>query len=232
MNAAWYEGYALSLIQKIFETKEVIIVCGGTGLYIKALVEGMDAIPEVDASVRREIIATYNENGIEWLQEELKAKDPLFASKGEMQNPHRMMRALEVVVSSGKSILRYHKKNKTQRPFRILQVGLELDRSLLYDNINHRVDLMVEAGLEEEVKRMVPFQHLNALQTVGYRELFDFFSGKITRDRAIELIKQNTRHYAKRQMTWFKKNKDIHWIDVQQIKTIVPIVESLLKQTF
>lgn len=227
ISAAWYEQYALQLLNELFLRHDTVVVTGGTGLYLKALTEGLDAIPGIAASVREQVINGYETGGIYWLQEQLLTHDPLFAATGEMQNPQRMMRALEVVLGTGKSIISFRSTGKQQRPFRIIQIGLELPRDMLYHRINTRVDEMMEAGQEAEARRLMPYRHLNALQTVGYRELFEYFDGHITLAEAIKQIKQNTRHYAKRQMTWFKRQAAMHWIDAAE-PNIVPFAEALL----
>ena len=215
ISAADYEKYAMVSVEKIFEKNNLAIMVGGTGLYIKAFCEGLDEIPAIDEAVRKTIVTNYNNGGIEWLQQEVKKQDSEYYIKGEIFNPQRMMRALEVKFSTGQSITCFQRKQKKERPFNIIKTGLELPRPVLYNRINKRVDEMMEQGLEAEVKELMPFKHLNALQTVGYRELFNFFEGQLSREKAIDLIKQNTRHYAKRQMTWFKKDEGIHWVDAQ-----------------
>jgi tRNA dimethylallyltransferase len=206
VNARIFEKYALQAVNSIFEKNDVAIMVGGTGLYIKAFAEGLDEIPEVNESIRKEINENYLTNGFQWLENELKKRDPIFFSKGEIKNPQRMLRALEVKLSTGKSILEFHSQKKTKRNFDIKVRLLELPREQLYQNINKRVDEMMESGLLKEAENLYPFKHLNALQTVGYKELFDYFDGKISLEKAVEEIKKNTRHYAKRQMTWFRKN--------------------------
>ena len=220
-TASAYEKYALMRIEKIFETNDVAVMVGGTGLYIKSFIEGLDDIPEVDGAVKEQIITSYNQQGLEWLQREVEDKDPVYFKSGETQNPQRLMRALEVKISTGKSITSFQQKNRKERSFNILQFGLELPRPLLYNRINNRVDHMINLGLEEEVKILMPYKHLNALQTVGYRELFDYFDNHISRQKAIEMIKQNTRHYAKRQMTWFKKDAGFIWIDMNDEEKVL-----------
>jgi len=214
-SAADYERYALKAVEEIFNKNNVAIMVGGTGLYIKAFCEGLDDIPAVDAAVKASIALKYEACGIEWLQQAIEKADPEYFLQGEIFNPQRMLRALEVKFSTGNSITSFQRKQKKDRPFNIIKIGLELPRPVLYDRINKRVDAMIAQGLEEEVKSLFAYKHLNALQTVGYRELFDFYEGKLSREKAIELIKQNTRHYAKRQMTWFKKDEGIHWVDAQ-----------------
>ena len=211
VNAADFEKYALSSVEKIFQKSDVAIMVGGTGLYIKAFCEGLDKIPEVPAALRAQIIQDYQTKGIEWLTQKLQEKDADYSANGNMQNPQRMMRALEIISFTGNSILSYQTHQKEKRNFNIIKIGLELPRPELYERINSRVDKMIADGLIEEASTLQSYQHLNALQTVGYSELFDYFNGKISKEKAIELIKQNTRHYAKRQLTWFKKDEEMTW---------------------
>ncbi len=211
VNAAVFEKYALQKATELFNTKDDVVMVGGTGLYIKAFCEGLDPIPEFDPTIREHIINMYEKLGLRWLQKEVAVKDPAYWAKGEQENPQRLMRALEVMLGAGASILSFQNKQKAVRPFNIVKVGLEMPRVELYERINQRVLNMVEAGLEKEVKGLFPHFQLNALQTVGYREWVAYFSGESSLDRVIELIQQNTRHYAKRQMTWFKKDPEILW---------------------
>jgi tRNA dimethylallyltransferase len=219
VTAVEFENYALNAIEKIFKNNDVAVLVGGTGLYIKAFCSGFDPIPPVAPEIRNAIIQQYELLGIDWLTESLIQKDADFAKSGEMKNPQRMMRALEVVESTGKSILSFQSQHKKVRDFNIVKFGLELPRPELYDRINLRVDLMMESGLIKEVEALLPHSKLNALQTVGYTELFDFLNGKHSLDEAVNLIKQNSRHYAKRQMTWFKKDESISWIE-PDVKTL------------
>jgi tRNA dimethylallyltransferase len=223
INAADFEKYALDAVEKIFSKSDIAVMVGGTGLYIKAFCEGLDQIPAVNPDIRNLVVAQYNLLGMEWLTKELKDKDPIYCKVGEMQNPRRMMRALEVMLSSGHSIVNYQSHHSVNRDFNIVKIGIELPRDILYERINKRVDEMIDKGLVSEAEKLLSFKSLNALQTVGYKELFDCFDGKITEKRAIELIKQNTRHYAKRQMTWFKKDTAFNWVrpDVSSIKTYI-----------
>lgn len=211
VSAASFETYALEKATALFETKDTIIMTGGTGLYIRAFCEGLDSIPAIDESIRNRIIHQYNTSGIAWLQEQLKEKDPAFYEAGEMQNPQRMMRALEVVESTGQSVLSFRKGEKAQRPFSIVKIGLHLPKEELHRNINHRVDNMLKQGLLEEVRSLLPYKHLNALQTVGYEELFCHLEGNCSLEQAIEEIKIHTRQYAKRQLTWFRRDKEMKW---------------------
>ena len=212
VTAADFESFALTAADKIFDKNNIAVMCGGTGLYIKAFTEGLDAIPETDFKIKEEIADGYKREGLVWLQNKTKEIDPLFWEKGEIHNPHRLLRALEVFMTTGISIIAQQKKIKKVRPFNIIKVGIEITREVLYDRINNRVDVMQEQGLENEAKLLYPNMELNALQTVGYREFFNFFKGKTPREKAFELIKQNSRHYAKRQLTWFKKDEEIIWL--------------------
>ncbi len=211
VNAAVFEKYALDKVGKIFLNNNVAIMVGGTGLYIKTFCNGIDSVPHIAPGIRENIVAGYEKKGLEWLQREIKANDPVYFSTGEIKNPQRLMRALEVMLSTGKSIVDFQTKKKAVRDFTIIKIGLELPKEELYQRINNRVDTMIKNGLVDEVKNLEPLQHLNALQTVGYRELLDYFGGKISLEQAIATIKINTRHYAKRQMTWFKKDREVKW---------------------
>ena len=212
INAAAFEAYALAKAEEIFRKADTVVMVGGTGLYIKAFTDGMDAIPDVPEEVHNKVVAAYNHNGLSWLQEKIKTMDPLFYSKGEIQNPQRLMRALEVVEATGRSVLSFRTGEKKERPFNVVKICLDLPREELYRRINHRVDVMMENGLLEEVRSLLPYQHLNALQTVGYKELFAHLSGELSLPEAINAIKQNTRHYAKRQLTWFRKDENYRWL--------------------
>lgn len=225
ITAADFERYALTKMRELFQQHDVIVMTGGTGLYIKAFCEGLDEIPAVDPLIREKIRMTYEEKGIEWLQNEIKEKDPAYYQSGETQNPQRMMRALEVIQSTGQSILFFQKGNKADRDFKIIRIGLELPRQELTARIDARVDKMMKDGLPEEVKGLIPFRELNALQTVGYKELFDNIDGKITADEAVKQIKINTRQYAKRQMTWFKKDKEMNWFHPAETGRIIHFIE-------
>ena len=211
VNAGIFEKYALNKIAEIFASNDIAIMVGGTGLYVKTFCEGLDEIPMVLPGVREQITSDYNANGLVWLQQEVELIDPIYCIKGEMQNPQRLMRALEVKRSTGKSIVEFQSQQKIIRDFNIIKIGLELPREDLYKRINLRVDKMLEDGLLDEVKDLVNFHQLNALQTVGYKELFDYLDNKTSFVTAVEAIKINTRHYAKRQLTWFKKDETIEW---------------------
>lgn len=227
VNAAVFEEYAVAKAQEIFITKNTTIMVGGTGLYVKAFCEGMDEIPKISTDVRESIIQSFEQNGLEWLQTEVKEKDPEYFATGEQHNPQRLMRALEVVLSTGRSIRSFQSNVKKERPFNIVKIGLQLPREILYNQINTRVDEMMKEGLLEEAEALFPQRNLNALQTVGYSELFDYMEGKITLERAVELIKQNTRHYAKRQITWFTRDAAIQWFAPTNISNIEDYVSNI-----
>lgn len=226
VTAAAFEQYALQKTNELFEQHDIVVLVGGTGLYIKAFCEGLDLIPDVPAEIREDIISNYESKGMKWLQDEVKKKDPAFYAEGEIQNPQRMMRALEVMEATGQSILSFRKGEKAKREFNIIKIGLELPREELIRNINTRTDAMMEAGLLNEVKSLLAFKNLNALQTVGYAELFDHLDGKMTLPEAIERIKINARQYAKRQMTWFKKDKEINWFVPDRTEEMIAFVKS------
>jgi len=221
VTAALFEKFAIQKTNELFNNHDVIVMVGGTGLYIKAFCEGLDAIPAIDASIRQKIIKNYEEKGLEWLQQEVKKKDSEFYISGEIKNPQRMMRALEVMESTGQSVLSFRKGTRAQRNFEIVKIGLDLSKEQLLQRISLRVDKMMETGLTEEVKSLLPYKHLNALQTVGYAELFEYYDNKISLENAIELIKIHTRQYAKRQLTWFKKDESIKWFMPDQLEEII-----------
>ena len=214
LNAGIFEAYALTKATELLAKFGSVVMVGGTGLYIKAFVEGMDQIPAIDPAVRSQIQEEVLLKGMDWLQAQVQAKDTAYwaqADQGEQQNTQRLSRALEVVTGTGQSILSFQLKSKKSRPFNIQKIGLELPRAQLYDSINQRVVQMVNMGLEEEVSALRPQFHLNALQTVGYQEWLPYFEGQQSKAAVIQAIQQNTRHYAKRQITWFKKDADIKW---------------------
>jgi tRNA dimethylallyltransferase len=229
INAAFFEKFALQKAEELFKTHDIIIMVGGTGLYIKAFCEGLDEIPPIDEAIRKNIIKDYELLGLPWLQEEIKRMDPQFYDAGEIQNPQRLMRALEVVESTGQSILSFRKNKRRERPFSIIKIGLELPKEELHENINSRVDKMLQDGLVEEVRSLKGYCDVNALQTVGYSEIFEHLDGKTSLANAVEEIKKNTRQYAKRQMTWFKKDKEINWVSAKQAGEILSMAQKLVQ---
>jgi tRNA dimethylallyltransferase len=221
VTAALFEQFALQKAAELFQHHDTVVMVGGTGLYIKAFCEGLDAIPTIDPAIREEIIQQYESKGLDWLQNEVKTKDPDFYATGEILNPQRMMRALEVMESTGQSVLSFRKRTSVARDFKILKIGLDIPREELHQRINARVDRMIEMGLLDEVRTLIPYRHLNALQTVGYTELFDHLDGKCSLTESIEKIKAHTRQYARRQLTWFRKDGYIQWFTPGQQKEMI-----------
>lgn len=216
LTTADFERLALGYLEDIFKTSDNAVVCGGTGLYIKSLCEGIDEMPDVGKAIEQEVNEQYQQKGMEWLQNAIQQEDPEFYQQGEVQNPVRLIRALSFVRSTGQSILNYRTGVKAARPFNIIKIALDLPREVLYERINHRVDIMMEQGLLKEAKELYPLRHLKNLQTVGYSELFDYIDGKYTLEEAVDKIKQHTRNYAKRQLTWFRKDKEFHWLEANK----------------
>ncbi len=208
-----FERDALTKLDTLYETKDYAIMVGGSGLYTDAVVYGLDEFPEVNPDIRVELNQKLEHEGIEGLQQELKDKDPVYYERVDLMNPHRLIRALEICISTGSPYSSFLKKNTVKRSFETIYVGITADREIIYDRINLRVDQMIHNGLVEEARSLHEHQHLNALQTVGYKELFRFFDNEITLDFAIDEIKKNTRRFAKRQMTWLRKNSEILWIN-------------------
>jgi tRNA dimethylallyltransferase len=217
MSAGKFEQYALEKVTTILQNHSTAVMVGGTGLYLKAFCEGIDEMPKIPPFIRENIVQEYTNKGLTWLQKEVAEKDPLFWQSSEQENPQRLIRALEMIRTTGISINEFRKSEKKTRPFRIVNIGLELPRELLNQRIDQRVDIMLQNGLVEEARELLSHKKNYALQTVGYQELFDYFEGKIELKRAIDLIKLHTRQYAKRQMTWFKKDPAIKWFDARNI---------------
>lgn len=225
-NAGLFEQEAIDKLNAIFEKSDIAILCGGTGLYINAVLEGFDDVPSRNDLIRSEITASYEEKGLHWLQETLKEHDPDFYEHAEIHNPQRLIRAIEVVRVTGKTHAEIRLGRKKERPWKTIKIGIDLPREELYKRIDQRVLHMMREGLEEEAKNLLPNKELNALQTVGYTEIFEYLEGQYSRERAIELISQHTRNYAKRQLTWFRRDAEIHWVkadaDIQLIESLLP----------
>lgn len=213
VNAGIYERLALEYAAEVWKDRDVVVMCGGTGLYIKAFCEGIDNIPAAPAEIRSSIQERYEKEGMAWLQQEVQEKDPAFYAIAEIQNPHRLMRALEVLYTTGQSITSFRTGNTAQRDFNIIKTGITLPKEQLHANIERRVHQMVADGLLEEVRAVLPYRNHNALQTVGYKEVFDHLDGKLSWNEAVDQIIVHTRQYAKRQLTWFRKDKDIKWFE-------------------
>lgn len=225
-----YEKEALELVGELFKTHPIVVAVGGSGLYVDALCEGMDSLPEVDPALREGLRKRLDESGLESLCEELKVLDPEYFQKMDSSNPQRVMRALEVCLQAGVPYSSLRLGEAKQRDFCIIKIGVTVDRPMLYERINRRVDMMVESGILEEARLLFPKRHLNSLQTVGYRELFDYFDGLTSLSEAVELIKRNTRRYAKRQMTWFGRDASTVWFSPTEIKKIEKHIENLLER--
>ncbi|MEB3004405.1 tRNA (adenosine(37)-N6)-dimethylallyltransferase MiaA [Capnocytophaga sp. G2] len=211
-----FEREAIALITNLFSKKNIIIMVGGSGLYNDSILKGLDNFPPTREGVREQLNQLYREEGITALQQHLRELDPTYYNKVDLQNPQRIIRALEVCLSSDHPYSYYLQQKIIYRPFTPITIGLRADREAIYDRINQRMEVMLEAGLLQEIECLLPYRHLNALQTVGYREFFDFWEGKISLTEAIENAKMNTRRFAKRQLTWFKKSNDIQWFDYKE----------------
>lgn len=222
VSAGVYERYALDTLEQIFISSDFAVCVGGTGLYLKALCDGIDEMPAIDPNIDQEINAMFTQHGLNWLQTALKDSDPEAASQIDMLNPMRIIRALVFYRSTGQSILKFKQQQKKSRPFDILHFAIDLPRDILYQRINTRVDLMMQDGLLQEVEVLQAAQHLKSLQTVGYTELFEYLNHQQSLEYAIDKIKQHSRNYAKRQITWFKHQPDYIWLSTENIlKTIM-----------
>jgi len=215
-TVAAFEKQGLALLSELFKDKDVVILAGGSGLYVNAICDGFDDIPNALPGIREKLNDELAEKGLTYLQEKLRLADPDYYAQVDLNNPQRVIRALEVFESSGVPFSSYRKSNKTARPFNIIKIGLDLPRPLLYQRINKRVDVMVEQGLVDEVKDLLPYRHLNALNTVGYNEIFEYLDGSITLETAIDRVKQNTRRFAKRQLTWFRRDAATQWFTADE----------------
>jgi len=227
-DAAQYGRDALALINNLFRKHKILILCGGSGLYIKALLEGFDDIPEVPESIREELNLNFEKEGLVWLQNKMQELDPDHFSIIDQQNPHRLIRALEVRMSTGQSISSFQKKAKLDHDFNVIKIGLEVKRDELYHRIDSRMDKMIDAGLFDEAKSLYSYKDHQALQTVGYQEIFDFMNRHYDRDEAIRLLKRNSRRYAKRQLTWFKRDEEIKWFAPDSLPAIINWLNGLL----
>lgn len=229
-NCGKYAAEALTLLDRLFAESDYVVAVGGSGLYIQALCEGMDDLPEADPAIREDLKRRLEEDGIESLVAELSRLDSAYAAEVDVCNPARVMRALEVCLATGRPYSEQRRGVVAERPFNIIKVGTEMPRDILYDRINRRVDVMIEDGLIEEARAVYPKRHLNSLQTVGYRELFDYFDGNITLNEAIDLIKRNSRRYAKRQLTWFRRDEATGWFSPDRLDAIIEYIDGKILQ--
>ncbi len=224
-NISDFENDALEKINQLILDHNVVIMVGGSGLYIKAVCQGIDEIPGRDENIREKLIESLEKDGIRSLQDKLKILDEEYYNEVDLSNPHRLIRALEVCMSSGQKFSSLRKSKAISRPFQIINIGLLLERDELYSRINLRVDQMISEGLVDEARSLLPFRQVNALNTVGYKELFDYIDKKCSLEVAIDLIKKNTRNYAKRQMTWFRKEEGMKWFDPEETDAILKYLE-------
>jgi tRNA dimethylallyltransferase len=223
-SSSLFERAVLEMLPLLFSKNKIAIMTGGSGMYIDAVCNGIDDIPDIDPLVREKYNAKFKTEGIESLRAELKLIDPDYYGKVDLRNHKRIIRALEIYGTTGRCYTEFLVDKKVERDFNIVKIGLARKREELYQKINSRVDEMIRDGLEEEARELFEFRELNPLKSVGYREFFDFFEGKISRDKAIELIKRNSRRYAKRQMTWWSRDRQIKWFDASQIQDIIEYI--------
>jgi tRNA dimethylallyltransferase len=228
VSAGNFEKEVLYILENLYQTKNIAILCGGTGFYINAVLNGFDAIPEIDKNIRENLIQINKEKGIEYLQELLKKLDIETYEKMDINNTQRVIRALEICLGTGKKFSSFKEKKQNKRDFIPIKIGLNLPKEKLHENINSRVDNMMENGFLEEAKKLIPFKNINALQTVGYKELFDYFEEKTNLQEAIDLIKLHTRQYAKRQMTFFNKHQDYAWFEPHQTEEIIQYIKNII----
>jgi tRNA dimethylallyltransferase len=223
-DAGAYGRDALALIHSLFKTYDALILCGGSGLYIKAVLEGFDDMPEIRTPIRKQILSEYESKGLAWLQQEVNECDPDYYEQVDRKNPHRLIRALELFRGSGLKASQLRVKEKRTHDFRIIKIGLEVDREILYERIDTRMAIMIKNGLFEEAEHFYSKRKLNALQTVGYKEIFDYLEGKSDREEAIRLLKRNSRRYAKRQLTWFKRDSEMNWLRPDQVNDMIELI--------
>jgi len=225
LSCGAYEAQALALLEKLFARHDRVVAVGGSGLYVRALCEGMDELPKTDEALRRELTERLRREGLAALAEELGTLDPEYYRTVDRSNPARVVRALEVCLQTGRPYSALRTGVKRSRPFDIVKIGVDLPRDVLYARINRRVERMLAEGLEAEARKLYPHRELNALQTVGYRELFDYFDGRTTYEEAVELIKRNTRRYAKRQLTWFRRDGGIRWFAPDDTQAVIDYID-------
>ncbi|WP_268121892.1 tRNA (adenosine(37)-N6)-dimethylallyltransferase MiaA [Roseivirga pacifica] len=224
-----FEKDAISLLDELFQKHEVVFMAGGSGLFVDAVCNGLDKFPEIDPAIREKLNETYSVKGIAHLQSLLKEKDPTYYAQVDVQNPQRLIRALEVIESTGEPFSSFRRQQVADRSFEVLRIGLEMDREKLYERIDMRMDLMIAAGLFEEAERLYQYRSLNALQTVGYKEIFGHLDGEYDKEEAVRLLKRNSRRYAKRQLTWFRRNESVHWFSPNQVAEIKALISEELE---
>ena len=228
-DAGRFVSDTLQLLEELFIKHDIIFLTGGSGLFIKGVTDGFDELPPADPEIRKQLTEQFEKEGIESLQKILEEKDPDYYAVVDRKNPHRLIRALEVCIVTGRPYSSLRKNEHVERPFHSIKICLSTDKEKLYQAINVRTEKMFADGLVDEVKTLLPYRNRNALQTVGYRELFSYFDGKISLQEAKELIQQNTRYYAKRQLTWFRKDQDYAWFEPQDISGMIRFIEKQLQ---
>lgn len=228
-NASRFEEEVIQKLHELYSKVDIVVLTGGSMLYIDAVCNGIDDLPPIDLEIRNNLIARFEKEGIESLRFELKKLDPDYYHEADLQNHKRLLHALEICLMTGKPYSSFRTHTRKQRPFGIIKIGLSASREILYDRINRRVDDMVNAGLENEARRLYPYRRNNALNTVGYREWFDYFDGFSSYDETIEKIKSNTRRYARKQLTWFRRDGEVKWFDLSETGQIIPYIETRLK---
>ena len=227
-SAARFEEEVISFLDSYFKTSDVALMTGGSMMYIDAVCKGIDDIPTVTDEIREKVVVMYQENGLEHLQDMLSKLDPEYYAIVDRMNPKRVMHALEICIQTGRTYTSFRKNEKKERDFRIIKVGLTRDRQMLYERINKRVDIMVENGLIDEARRVIDFRTNNSLNTVGYKEIFKYIDGEWTLDFALEKIKQNTRIYSRKQVTWFKRDEEIKWFDADDEEALIKYLEQII----
>jgi tRNA dimethylallyltransferase len=229
-NASRYENDALNIINSLFENHNLVLLVGGSMLYIDAVCKGIDIMPDADPEIRKSLKNILKAEGLESLRFQLKKLDPDYYDSVDLKNPNRIIHALEICIMTGKPYSSFRSNPKKERPFSIIKIGLNCEREKLHHKINTRVDKMIDAGLEEEARKFYHLKHLNSLNTVGYREFFSYFEGDITRETAIELIKRNSRRYARKQLTWFRNDNEMNWFEPEQINDIIAFIENRISE--
>jgi tRNA dimethylallyltransferase len=230
-SAYEYEQEAIELTARLFEENNFVILTGGSMMYIDAFCNGIDELPTIDPELRENLQETYQKEGLESIRRQLKLLDPAFYQQVDLRNPKRVIHALEICLMTGRPYSELRTNTKKVRPFQIIKIGLDMDRTLLHDRINQRVDQMISEGLEQEARDLYQHKKLNSLNTVGYREFFDFFDGNISREKAIELIKRNSRRYARKQLSWFRRDEEINWFSPDNPQEVFTFAQNKIKQT-
>ncbi len=227
-NVSMFEKQALELLDSLFKRMDLVFMCGGSGMYIDVVCHGIDEFPDIDTGIRDQLIEQYREHGLEGIRCELKRIDPGYYGTVDLNNPNRILKALEIYYMTGKPYSAFLKQEKQERTFNIIKIGLNTDRELLYERINRRVDGMIGSGLVEEAKSLEQYRHTNALNTMGYKEIFQYLDGQLSLEEAAELIKRNTRRYARRQLTWFRKDRAVKWFSPEDRGPVIEYINQQL----